>query len=109
MYEESDFINDYVVKYNDYGAKEVPCLRQIIKLRGDHERALKKLEQKIQNKKEKLWAKGDIQMWELNPDDASLDLPKLSEDKEYAFERMLPQESSVLEKVREIYGFYNYQ
>ena len=47
MYEESDFINDYVVKYNDYGAKEVPCLRQIIKLRGDHERALKKLEQKI--------------------------------------------------------------
>ena len=48
-------------------------------------------------------------MWELNPDDASLDLPKLSEDKEYAFERMLPQESSVLEKVREIYGFYNYQ
>ena len=90
MFEEIDAVNDYVVKYNDYGMKEVPCLRQIIKLRDSHEKALKKLEKKISDKKEKLWSKGDIQQWELNPDDASLDLPKLSEDKEYAFERMLP-------------------
>ena len=109
MNEENDFISDYVVKYNEYGTKEVPCMRQIIKLRESHEKALKKLEKSLQSKKEKLWAKGDVSMWELNPDDASLDMPKLSEDKEYAFERMLPADSNVLEKVREIYGFYNYQ
>ena len=44
MTEEIDFINSYVVQYNTYGMKEVPCLRQLIKLRESHEKAYKKLE-----------------------------------------------------------------
>ena len=27
MQDEVEFVNDYVVKYNTYGVKEVPCLR----------------------------------------------------------------------------------
>ena len=57
---------------------------------------MKKLELKVQKRKEKLWNKGDIESWNLDPHDPSIDFDKLTEDKEYACNTMLPHDNSVL-------------
>lgn len=64
--EQKDFVSEYITKFSEYGAKEVNTFGELIKIRNSHFEALKKLEAKVTNRKEKLWAQGDHNKWELN-------------------------------------------
>ena len=72
--EEKDFVTEFITKYNAYSAKEINTFGDLLKLRNTHFDALNKMETKVNGKKEKLWATGDHNKWELNSKDTSIDM-----------------------------------
>jgi sorting nexin-7/30/sorting nexin-8 len=62
---------------------------------------------KLTTKKEKIFASQDINKFELNPEDRSIDREKILKDRVYAFEHMCYNDTNNLEKTHYQLGFAN--
>mmetsp|Transcript_4832 Transcript_4832/g.4701 ORF Transcript_4832/g.4701 Transcript_4832/m.4701 type:complete len:105 (+) Transcript_4832:946-1260(+) len=92
-----------------YAYNEVTPLKDLIKERENWFQNYIKSEKKLIARKDKLWAQGDVNKWEIEVKDLSIDISALQENKELAFEKMLTQETKRVEKIKDMYAFYNYK
>lgn len=85
---------------------QIASLKSLLAERETAFTAFTKAEIKLNAKKDKLWSQGNPAKWELAPN-APVDAIK--QDKEQAFGYMLHSETQQYFKLRDTYGFYNYQ
>ena len=62
---------------------------------------------RVTAKKEKVYATGDVNKFELNPDDLNIDKERLLRDKPYAYEHICLEDSRSLEKIHNQLGYAN--
>ena len=90
-----------------YRYMEVKELKEILKERENRLQSFVKASEKLEAKKTKLWAQGDVSKWNLSASDL-LDIPGLRSDKAQAFARMLPSETLQVQGLQDSYGYCNY-
>lgn len=101
-------VKEYMSTFFKYTYNEVGPLKDLIKEREAAFQNFQKTEKKLVAKKDKLWSQGDANKWELDSKDLA-NLSLLHENKELAFEKMLIKETKSVEKLRDVYAYYNYK
>ncbi|EGR31253.1 PX domain protein [Ichthyophthirius multifiliis] len=81
---------------------------QLINQRNQSQKDYFYIQQKLLNKKEKLFYYKDINKWQINNNTIDKQqLQKLLQDKNLAFNYMLPNETEEEQNLEKIFGFYN--
>ena len=86
--------------------KKTSSLRELLKEREALFATYTQAEEKLNEKKERLWLQGDPSKWELA---AGFDLQRIQQHKELAFPCMLSKESQAVQQHKDLYAFYNAQ
>ena len=105
----ADHINDGFNMFFKYRYNEMTAVRDMIKDREGYLSNFLKIDRSLKAKKEQLWQKGDVMKWDMKPEDTSIGIARLKSDKTLAFEKMLHSETMAMQKVKDLYGFFNFQ
>lgn len=105
----ADHIDSGFNTFFKYRYSEMSAVRDMIKDREGFLSNFLKVDRAVKAKKEQLWQKGDVMKWDLRPEDTSIGIAKLKSDKQLAFSKMLHADTAGLQKVKDIYGFFNFQ
>ncbi|CAG9329297.1 unnamed protein product [Blepharisma stoltei] len=102
-------VKEHMSSFFKYTYNEVLPIKDIIKEKEINFQNYLKADKKIKIKKEKLWAQGDVSKWEIESREPIQNLNTLQTDKELAFHKMLTQESQKVQKLKDLYAYYNYK
>ena len=98
---------DYLQGFFELKVREAASLKELWAERDRHLSAFEKAENRLKTKKERLWTQRDVSKWELS--DLSIDLHTIMTDFSEAQIRMLPKETAEVEKIQQLYGYFNSQ
>jgi hypothetical protein len=90
-----------------YEVAQIASLKSLLADREAAYTAYTKADQKLRAKKDKLWAQGNPSKWELAPGAPEVEI--LRKDKEAAVSFMLHGETQQFNKLRDTFGFFNFQ
>ena len=108
-YKQNEIFKTYLKDFFKYLRMECSAYTELIVKRNSLKSNYFEEEKKLNSKKEKLWASGDISKWEIINDFNNIDHLYLKTDKYYAFSKMCTQESNHLTNMGNTLGFYNRQ
>ena len=86
--------------------RQVAVMREMLRERDNIQATYNSAEAKLNERKERLWQQGDVSKWEL-PKGANSVL--LQQSKDLAFPCMLSRDSQLVQRQRDLLGFYNSQ
>lgn len=92
-----------------YKHNEALPFKDLLKERDAALKLYTKSEGNLNSRKDKLWVKGDMKNWEMDPNDTQHDPNILQKDKTLAFAKMLHEETKGVRKLRDFYAYLNYK
>lgn len=98
---------DYLQGFFELKVREATALKELWAERDRYLSAFEKAESRLKSKKERLWTQRDVSKWELA--DLSIDLHTIMTDFSEAQNRMLPAETAEVEKIQQLFGYFNSQ
>jgi hypothetical protein len=96
LFNQGDIIKKNVKNFFKYVNMEGMAYSELTKSRIEIKEKFDKENEKLMNKKEKLWAQNDISKWEITEDFSRIDRVYLMRDKQYAFSKMCTSETLAL-------------
>lgn len=102
---QSDLLTLEIKEYFRYIKKEFVSMKELIAKVDYNKTNYKKAEEKLIYKKEDLFKRQDFTRWDL-PESELKNKMRLIQDKDYAFSRMLPKETTQVLNLKYTYGFY---
>jgi hypothetical protein len=102
---QSELVNINLREFFRYIKNEYKSLSEMLSLCETNKSYFNKYAKNLHTKKENLFKTGDVNKWDLNKKD-SYDTIHLTQNKDYAFQVMLPKETLTLENLKQFYGFY---
>ena len=108
-YKQNEIFKTYLKDFFKYLRMECSSYTELIVKRNSLKNSYFEEQKKLNSKKEKLWANGDISKWEIIDDFHRIDQLYLKTDKVYAFSKMCTQESNHVGNLGNTLGFYNRQ
>ena len=108
-YKQNEIFKTYLKDFFKYIRMECAAYTELIVKRNSLKGVYFEEQKKLNSKKEKLWASGDVSKWEIIDDFNKIDHLYLKTDKYYAFSKMCTQESNHLANLGNTLGFYNRQ
>ena len=94
LFNQGDIIKKNFKNFFKYVNMEGMAYSELTKSRIEIKEQFDKENEKLLNKKEKLWAQNDISKWEITEDFSRIDKVYLMRDKQYAFSKMCTSETS---------------
>ncbi len=107
LYNQGDIIKKYVKTFFKYVNMEGKAYSELTKSRLVIKEQFDKENQKLLNKKQKLWEQNDITKWEINEDYSKIDRFLLMRDKPYAFSKMCTNETYTVNNLRIMLRYVN--
>lgn len=107
IFNQNEVINNYIRKFFKYISMENDAFQELIKEREKVKAECLIVNNKLLEKKEKLWKTMDINKWEIINFN-SIDSYKLFQDKNYAFSRMCTKDNDVAREAYNNLCFFNY-
>lgn len=107
LYNQGDIIKKNVKTFFKYVNMEGKAYSELTKSRLVIKEQFDKENQKLLNKKQKLWEQNDITKWEINEDYSRIDRVLLMRDKPYAFSKMCTNETYVVNNLRIMLRYVN--
>ena len=104
---QKDLIKNYIKDFFKYVNLEGKAYSELIVRREDLKEKYTAENTRVTAKKEKVFATGDVNKFEINFDDKSIDRDRLLRDKPYAFEHICLEDSRSLEKINNQLGYAN--
>lgn len=80
-------------------------MKDLVSVVEIHKNTFTKNERYLINKKEDLYRKGDVNKWELDPND-NVDHTKLLQNKNIALMKIIPKETNNVINMKKNYGYY---
>ncbi|CAG9326856.1 unnamed protein product [Blepharisma stoltei] len=102
-------LEKHLTAFFKYTLHETTPFKDLLKDRENHYKSYVKAERDLNARKDKLWTRGDVRNWELNPNDQSVDITVLQKDKTLAFTKMLHEDTNSVKKLRDMYAYHNYK
>ena len=96
LFNQGDIIKKNVKNFFKYVNMEGMAYSELTKSRIEIKEKFDKENEKLINKKEKLWAQNDVSKWEITEDFSRIDRVYLIRDKPYAFSKMCTSETLAL-------------
>jgi hypothetical protein len=100
-------VNEYFNSFFKFKYTGVEPFKELILARDAKFSNYVKSDTKLQEKKLKLWQQADPARWGIS--DPRIDVAALRSSKEYAFSKMIPQETAAVAQMRDEYSYYNFQ
>ena len=107
LYNQGDIIKKNVKNFFKYVNMEGQAYTELSKSRQTIKDQFESENNKLINKKEKLWEKNDISKWEINEDFSQIDRVLLIRDKQYAFSKMCTNETLVVRNLNIMLRYAN--
>ena len=101
-------LRDYGVLHNQYYALHFKALSDFLYIPESLSFELRRNMSELEEKKEKMWAKGDPSRWDLNPANR-LDAATLKQNKSLAFASMLYSKSEKIQVLSDKLAYFRYQ
>ena len=102
---QANLMNIEVREYFKFIKREFHCMKEL-SLRVEAQKSnFYKAQEKLMNRKDELFKKGDVLKWELDPND-QVDKNSITSNKDLAFAKMLPKDTETLKMLKYNYGFY---
>ena len=102
---QKNVLNKGIKKYFKYIQKENESILESLDSREELYEKIKTENEKLLNKKEKLWIKRDVTKWEIMDD--RVDRIALLKDKNLAFEKMCTKDTNMLDGMNKYLGYAN--
>ena len=109
MYKQNETFKVYLKDFFKYLHMECGAYTELIVKRNSLKVNYMDERKKLNAKKEKLWANGDVSKWEIIEDFNKIDNMYLKSDKNYAFSKMCTQDTNHVNNLGNTLGFYNRQ
>lgn len=100
-------MNEYFNSFFKFKYTGVEAFKDLILARDAKYNNFVKSDNKLQEKKLKLWQQADPSRWGIN--DPRIDIAALRSSKDYALSKMIPQETSAVSVMKDEYAYYNFQ
>ena len=104
---QKDLIKNHMKDFFKYVNLEGKAYSELIVRREDLKEKYTAENTRVTAKKEKVFATGDVNKFEINTDDKTIDRDRLVRDKPYAFEHICLEDSRSLEKIHNQLGYAN--
>ncbi len=104
---QKDLIKNHMKDFFKYVNLEGKAYSELIVRREDLKEKYTAENTRVTSKKEKVFATGDINKFEINTEDRNIDKDRLLRDKPYAYEHICLQDSRNLEKIHNQLGYAN--
>jgi hypothetical protein len=101
----SNVIHIDIREYFKYVKNNFKSMKDLVSIVESNKYHYNKNERYLINKKEDLFRKGDINKWELTPNDRD-NANKLLQDKNSALMKIIPKETNNVINIKKIYGYY---
>ena len=101
-------VKEFLNSFFKYRYNEMNAFKELLAERDRILTAYQKAESRLIAKKDKLWQQGDVTKWELATD-STCHLPDLMGNRLLALPQMLPRETAEVEKMKNLYAYYNNQ
>jgi hypothetical protein len=92
-------------EYFKYVKNNFKSMKDLVSVVETHKNTFTKNEKYLINKKEDLFRRGDLNRWELDPND-KIDQDKLLRDKNAALMKIIPKETNNVINMKKTYGYY---
>mmetsp|Transcript_19204 Transcript_19204/g.35110 ORF Transcript_19204/g.35110 Transcript_19204/m.35110 type:complete len:609 (+) Transcript_19204:206-2032(+) len=102
-------VDDVLTNFFSYQASELQPIKDLLREREESLITYLKTFATLTAKKDRLWSNGDINKWELTPADRALSPAALKADKQQAYNKMLPNETAYVARLKDRYSYFNYQ
>ena len=107
LFNQGDIIKKHIKTFFKYVNMEGNSYSELTKSRLVIKEQYDKENQKLLNKKEKLWEQNDLTKWEINEDYNRIDRVLLMRDKAYAFSKMCTNETMTVNNLRIMLRYVN--
>ena len=107
LFNKNELIKTHIKDFFYYVKMEGNSYKELIESREEIKNKYIYENNKLNNKKEKLWSLMDITKWEITEDIENIDRVSLMNDKIYAFSKMCTQETKIFENLRKQFGYCN--
>jgi hypothetical protein len=107
LYKQNVTVKNHIKEFFKFCKMEGTSYSELISRRDEARDKFLSYKNKLNAKKEKLWAVKDINKWEIEEDMGKIDKAKLTQDKEYAFSKMCTKESLLLNAYKNQLGYCN--
>ena len=98
-------VSDFFKRFN----KEMDSFNEILTKQEELKNEFLTKQTKLNAKKENFWLEKNIQKWEMNNYENNIDMVKIYNDKNYALSKMCPKETSELNSLKDLIGYYFYR
>lgn len=105
--EIAELCQDHLNLFFKYRYSETAELKEVLKERETHLQAYVKAAERLESRKNRLWAQGDAGKWMLSAADL-LQLATLRSEKALAWPKMLPADTQAVDSLQASYGYFNY-
>lgn len=102
---QASLINLDIREYFRYIKNEFRSMKELVNKAEINKNSYYKADERLVWKKEDLFKRQEITKWELEPSELGNKL-KLVQDKEYAFQKMLPKDTQHVFELKQFYGYY---
>ena len=106
-YKQNEIFKTYLKDFFKFVGMECGSYTELIVKRNALKTSFFEEQKKLNTKKEKLWAGGDVTKWEIIDDFNNIDRMRLMTDKMYAFTKMCTQDTNHMINLGNTLGFYN--
>ena len=104
---QKDLIKNHLKDFFKYVNLEGKAYTELIVRREELKEKYTAENNRVTAKKEKVYSTGDVNKFEINPDDRNIDKERLLRDKPYAFDHICLEDSRSLEKLHNQLGYAN--
>ena len=101
-------VKQHLIGTFDFSLKEYESIQELIKVRNDAGQEYYRSAQNLDAHKEKLLTLNDPSKWEINFQEAKMSPDELSKNKMIAKSLMLPKENSIMNEMKNIFGYFNH-
>ena len=101
----NNIIHIDIREYFKYVKNNFKSMKDLVSVVETHKNTFTKNERYLINKKEDLYRKGDVNKWELDPND-NVDHTKLLQNKNIALMKIIPKETNNVINMKKNYGYY---
>lgn len=102
----SSLVQSTLQFFFEHKRRQVEVMRELLREREGLQATFSAAEAKLNERKERLWQQGDVSKWEVA---AGLDVRLLQQNKDLAFPCMLSRDSQLLQRHKDLLGFFNAQ
>lgn len=104
----ADLLKEHFNMFFKYAYNEIKPMREMVKESEQKLELYLKSKGRLESKKEKLWAAGDVNKWGMESEDL-WNAGNFRNDKTVALGKMLKKETGELERMKDDYAYLNYQ